>query len=484
MTMLELLELQYRAAAIRSQLAQEPVTKIELESDTEDKSGSAASSVANRQSGANIATTAHPTATSTATNGRTAVVPAPPTATVEAAIVSTVPKETSPPKPRPVRLKRNFRQRQDENYEATSGGEEKTADPVAVHAIIESTKEAPATKAPIDPTNIAIEQSPAEQIITSVETTVPASVNPDTAESASNSIEPIEQQRAVRSPTPDVVPIVASPPTFCISSESEGEQETRKQRAGNYINMPAGVAINRPETEDEKFLRHVKESAGTTSTKRTTGSATIVPNVCVAEQTTVSKSKDIFVTAQAVSKPDSVPGSQPPLQPEAEPVVQSDPEEGELSDDDEVIVSEATAIAVVPQTTIVSADASVKITDGEKNELQEQHVIVDPAAPVVDGAASSSASSSDSSDSSSSSDSSDENNDVGGNQQIKIEPVALTYTTPDVIALDDDDEDIIDLGKDNLDDFDVDAPSAIAATAAPVVDAGGNGGKDYDQSKV
>lgn len=388
-------------------------------------------------------------------------------------------KSVSPSKPKPVRLKRNFRQRQDENYEPSNSGDESSVAPAIVESN-QATQDAGATttaasnsvpSATVSPSTVA-EPSLAVSTNTAGET-VPSTADESHTEPANaNTVEPLDQQRAIRSPTPDVIPIVASPPTFCISSESEGEQEKRKQRTDNYINMPISVSINRPETEDEKFLRHVKESVGTTATKATIVSSVTSQKVGSAGSV-VAKGKDIFVTTPAVSTVEPAPVVPSPSQ-AADPVVVSDPEEGELTDDDGEI-EESTSIIVDEPTTASS-------TDGEKAELEntvlsEQHETIEPA--IEANAADLSDTFPDSSSRGS------YEHETGCNQIVKTEPLTLTYTTTDVIALDDDDEDIIDLGKENLDDFEVDASVASVTSAeASALDEGDSTSKDDDQSKV
>lgn len=470
MTMLELLELQYRAAAIRSQLAQEPLTKIELDSETEDNAPKPALSTDIRTPATADTAPVNPTAATT--NGGPAVVASKPTSMEPS-------KSVSPSKPKPVRLKRNFRQRQDENYEPSNSGDESSVAPAIVESN-QATQDAGATttaasnsvpSATVSPSTVA-EPSLAVSTNTAGET-VPSTADESHTEPANaNTVEPLDQQRAIRSPTPDVIPIVASPPTFCISSESEGEQEKRKQRTDNYINMPISVSINRPETEDEKFLRHVKESVGTTATKVTIVSSVTSQKVGSAGSV-VAKGKDIFVTTPAVSTVEPAPVVPSPSQ-AADPVVVSDPEEGELTDDDGEI-EESTSIIVDEPTTASS-------TDGEKAELEntvlsEQHETIEPA--IEANAADLSDTFPDSSSRGS------YEHETGCNQIVKTEPLTLTYTTTDVIALDDDDEDIIDLGKENLDDFEVDAPVASVTSAeASALDEGDSTSKDDDQSKV
>jgi hypothetical protein len=110
MTVLELLELQARARAIRSQLAQEPVTKIELKSDSDDDDQPQQSS-----SAATPAKRKKKTKSTDQTPNETAAVKEP-----------AVPPKAAPTKR--VKLKRNFRKREvgDEDSEPETPSQEKT----------------------------------------------------------------------------------------------------------------------------------------------------------------------------------------------------------------------------------------------------------------------------------------------------------------------------------------------------------------------
>uniref|UniRef100_A0A8D8PHF0 (northern house mosquito) hypothetical protein n=1 Tax=Culex pipiens TaxID=7175 RepID=A0A8D8PHF0_CULPI len=176
MTVLELLELQARARAIRSQLAQEPVTKIELDSDEE------ADKVA--------PTSKKPTSNS--------VAPA------EAAKPSSKSSKTTSPaknQPKRVRLKRNFRVRQ--------VGDE-------------------------DPPEEDGEQQAAEQPQKSVSRRESRSKSKEKVAEVKPSEETKEESAKSRDSSPEVIPVIPSPETLCISSDSEEEKE-RKRKASIFV---------------------------------------------------------------------------------------------------------------------------------------------------------------------------------------------------------------------------------------------------------
>ncbi|KAL1379700.1 hypothetical protein pipiens_014710 [Culex pipiens pipiens] len=176
MTVLELLELQARARAIRSQLAQEPVTKIELDSDEE------ADKVA--------PTSKKPTSNS--------VAPA------EAAKPSSKSSKTSSPaknQPKRVRLKRNFRVRQvgDEDPPEEDGEQQAAEQPQKSASVRESRSKSKEKVAEVKPSE-----------------------------------ETKEESAKSRDSSPEVIPVIPSPETLCISSDSEEEKE-RKRKASIFV---------------------------------------------------------------------------------------------------------------------------------------------------------------------------------------------------------------------------------------------------------
>lgn len=118
--MLELLELQARARAIRSQLALEPVTKIELHSDDEENDEDASNNVAGPSSKAND---------KTITKDSIPVKKLEAVATSSAQILQPVVRRVPPPPPaatkpvvtaKPLKLKRNYKSRTSENSNSST----------------------------------------------------------------------------------------------------------------------------------------------------------------------------------------------------------------------------------------------------------------------------------------------------------------------------------------------------------------------------
>lgn len=284
-SVLELLELQARARAIRSQLALEPVTKIELkDSDGEDVIAVSEPTVEAKEISKDvqsITTTAlQPETIADATNS------------VEPVI-------------RPVRLKRNFRQRKvDEDDESSPN-------------------------LPAENTSAPVNESESKKIVD------------DT--SNQDKEEQIEKNKE-RSPSPDVIPIVKEPEVLYISSGDESENDS-----SSYIKFPLVPKEKGPETEDEIFLRKVKEAAEIAKTQGK-NNETASPRLNSAEekiqsQATVSSQEgattELEVTDNNVH-PKSVssvlsdekiadePKQAPEPTPDPEPL-----EDGEIVDDDE-----------------------------------------------------------------------------------------------------------------------------------------------------
>lgn len=414
MSVLELLELQARARAIRSQLSLEPVTKIELDSDSEYGEAS---------------TKALPTATK---SKNVAVSQPPPPKPVAQTAPAPTNLSNSPAEFRPVRLKRNFQQRIRAICEPTSGDEaeaepspkriETVDDQPRVDAVEKETSLEPVPTTNVDKVQEKTAEEPVEQL---------SSVTEPTNETAnSDVVEPIPLENS-RSPSPDIVPIITSPPIFCISSESENEDEHFLKKV-RTTNMTTTVTfVNRPETADAIFLRKVKESASGSK-----GSLAV----------TIDRELLVRPAAPVASPP--VQGIQPIVSSATEVqeknAEESEAEEGELSDDDydenkeeeepmdvqasiliddkcsnnDDLKEKPTLTEIVPSTE-VSVDIS---TDDEEDDADnEPFAVSSSAAPT-----------------------------------IKTEVLELTYRTDDIVDIDDD-EDIIDLGKDETLDFDVDS---------------------------
>ncbi|XP_058452865.1 dentin sialophosphoprotein [Malaya genurostris] len=177
MTVLEILELQARARAIRSQLALEPVTKIELDSDQEN--GSEAEPVPVKALKLNKE---KPNDNEEASSSKS--------------------NRSSPPKAQSkrVRLKRNFRIRQ-------VGDEESNEE--TVQATTQTELENRETR------NVSHEKQVDHKEAKSSESPVKQSIEALNCKS--------------RDSSPEVIPVIASPETLCISSDSEEEKEKRKR---------------------------------------------------------------------------------------------------------------------------------------------------------------------------------------------------------------------------------------------------------------
>lgn len=206
-SVLELLELQARARAIRSQLALEPVTKIELD----DSDGDMPNKDDEMEKKSVTASTNVPPRNNSKTTEKNSL--------------KVANEEPKVPATRPVRLKRNFRQRQMEGYESDESHSKEQTD--------KNKKESRIEKEPSPKNVIENEKSP-EKI------TEPVILHDD-----------------------DVVPIIAEPEILCISSsDSENEEKKSKNKSKrSYITMPVIEKEVRPPTEDELFLQKIKEKS-------------------------------------------------------------------------------------------------------------------------------------------------------------------------------------------------------------------------------
>ncbi|XP_049530685.1 clumping factor B [Anopheles darlingi] len=275
MTVLELLELQARARAIRSQLALEPVTKIEIDSEHEDEDARQADVDTDEETNRVTRKRASPktVATGSVENGKQLKTE----------------NSTTEPQPRRVRLKRNFRVRQagddSDADEVSSNATDKLPTPAASEpepcsepkpaetveqvaattGSVEVQKESDEPKAPEkvtdeaepdpNPAPVVVEKSPevvidgdttATKEVSSTSTPVPGTSPVPVADSTSIPV-PVEENAAVedqskqptardadRESSPEVIPVEASPETLCISSDSE-EERLAKQRAAIFV---------------------------------------------------------------------------------------------------------------------------------------------------------------------------------------------------------------------------------------------------------
>ncbi|XP_005187116.2 ABC transporter F family member 4 [Musca domestica] len=186
-SVLELLELQARARAIRSQLALEPVTKIEVDSDKEDgpdrdEQSSSKKSKKPHKSDKNERKRTSSTRESQDSSNN---------------ISRSSDKESETRKTKKVKLKRNYRNSSAHNNEDEEGEKTKST-------------ETTANETSISKDNDASEKRTAN------------------SSSQQESVEKIKKEKASRSPSPDVIPIVAEPETLLINDSSD--EETGKNR--------------------------------------------------------------------------------------------------------------------------------------------------------------------------------------------------------------------------------------------------------------
>lgn len=420
MSMLELLELQARARAIRSQLALEPVTKIEIDSDSEN------SDIQHQP-----ATKSKPSAK----NFEPSQAPNKPSSTADKPDKNDE-KSKATAESRPVRLKRNFRQRQLAIYEPTSGDEDLTIknqqiqeneeDKTSEVDLVKTTTTEIVTVDNCEKSLDQTELKETEPVVNAETNFTPmeiVSTEPKADESSTVVNTPIEIDETInksRSPSPDIVPIILEPPVFCISSDSEGEDHHPVvDKRMNLVTTSLAITINRPETEDEVFLRKVKASASVS--KKT-------PEIVADKEPPI---KELIPTKkpEPIIKPSPAVKEKPPVEED-----KSEAEEGELSDDDsDEEDTESTALVAEPKETVWK-DSHIEIDISSDNEEPEE-----PLAIGID------------------------NEDITPSESsVKREVLELNYRTDDIVDIDDD-EDIIDLGKDETLDFDVDTTEPAAA---------------------
>ncbi|KFB43905.1 AGAP002214-PA-like protein [Anopheles sinensis] len=194
MTVLELLELQARARAIRSQLALEPVTKIEIDSEHEEdgRHGDIDTDDEGKRGTHRRTATKDGAAGSSGENGK-----------------QMKQEQLNQQQPRRVRLKRNFRIRQVGDDD--DGDQDTSSNPASESVRGKSTDNAVELVEPAD-TEPAVIEVREEQKSLEKETV------------------PDEERES----SPEVIPVEASPETLCISSDSE-EERLAKQRASIFV---------------------------------------------------------------------------------------------------------------------------------------------------------------------------------------------------------------------------------------------------------
>lgn len=378
---MELLELQARARAIRSQLALEPVTKIELDSDNDSNDSSSSKIVKNSTSTATTSVKNKDQTNKAKSSSKNAVQEANGMQIIKPSI----------PAVKPVRLKRNFRQRQNDDYDPDEDDETKA---------VENCESKEDDKNSTD----------------------------DKEEKAADATKSDETKRdePERSPSPDLIPIVQEPETYCISSDSD---EAGSSSVPKYITYPTVVREKLPETEDEKFLKKIKEGSGADlrdliksrrEGKQVEGSVENSETMDTVNEATQSRAEIASRRASTSSKNtensnEEIPASKTEQQLDKD----TEPEEGELTDGDDEIEIDTNQI------TILSSDDE----NDEKSNKSKRDIVAQVEPDVGDATSSESSSSDNDSDT----DSSD----------------------APIFKEADDDDDIIDLGKDEELDFEM-----------------------------
>lgn len=368
--MLELLELQARARAIRSQLALEPVTKIELDDSDTESSAPAKEKEANK-------------------NVETATLP--PLKDSSQKKKNSSPKhsdeQSKMPATRPVRLKRNFRQRQTDGYDSDENQLIGEVESEKTNATVE---DAQSSENPLEK-----EQSPEKQESPSKEADKPPMANDD-----------------------DVVPIIAEPEVLCISSsDSESDDKSTSSKVKKYINMPVVEKVDRPPTEDELFLLKIKEKS----------EAKLKSDVVVLNKdakTTERTTDDV----QNVEKEIDIEHATDELE----------MEDGEIVEDDEIV-----EIAESPEQVEEKAETSETVAETNDEIPEQSEKQTDKSQDKDESITSGSEEESD--DEKKSSDSADSGSDSGSSERNNR---SLASRNSKKSNVDDDDDDIIDLGKD------------------------------------
>lgn len=399
------MELQARARAIRSQLALEPVTKIELkDSDGEDV-------VEIKEA------TIQPEKTAKETQPVAAPIPRP-------ELEQIVASSSTEPVVRPVRLKRNFRQRKPD--EADDDGSNET----------------PAENKPVESASVPVNETATKD---------------DAADAPiQNDKEKQNEKEKERSPSPDVIPIVKEPEVLYISSGDESENEDKS----SYIKLPVVAKEKGPETEDEIFLRKLKEGAASTKNRSQNESDDasvsksanvddgIRPSGDIPTKDNDKNAQDIANEKEKDQEPSSTTVSEPAVPPE--PAKEPEPlEDGEILDDDDEPVADTTVEIVnldddsnsshsssSSSSSTGSSSGSSQSSASEKPEENKEKV-AEPADEDVEM----------------------KNADaVDANISTEADIQNISIEKPTVVE-DEEDADIIDLGKDEDLDFDMSCDS-------------------------
>uniref|UniRef100_A0A182RH10 Uncharacterized protein n=1 Tax=Anopheles funestus TaxID=62324 RepID=A0A182RH10_ANOFN len=340
MTVLELLELQARARAIRSQLALEPVTKIEIESEHEAEDGRHGDVDTDDETKQPAKMRIVSKSSESAKNGN-----------------HLKNENSAQQQTKRVRLKRNFRIRKvgdedDDEQEVSSNppdnGREKSTEQAVedvepeVTVPVQTAEELkPAETVKLDEAEKPSEEregSPVEEAVESniLETNVPDSSDAieekNVADSAS--LHPDDDEK--RESSPEVIPVEASPETLCISSDSE-EERLAKERASIFV--PNIEELDRqakklPTPEPEKPAEDTEPEEGEISEEEQVPEP--VEPVAEQQQTdpTEQTEKSEETTRPEMEPTDTAEGGQEDVETDHQPVAQGNVLETETNEKD------------------------------------------------------------------------------------------------------------------------------------------------------
>uniref|UniRef100_A0A182NZG1 Uncharacterized protein n=1 Tax=Anopheles epiroticus TaxID=199890 RepID=A0A182NZG1_9DIPT len=387
MTVLELLELQARARAIRSQLALEPVTKIEIDSEHEAEDGRHGDVDTDDEGKVPARARVTSKTSETAKNGTQ---------------FKSENKDTQQQNKR-VRLKRNFRIRkvgEDDDEELSSNppdngreksteqsmeGAEEATETVAENSPQGEEKET-ASEAqadvdkPVEPESAMVENEihsseaiveEAEPVITAEESDAPKKDVEDAEPTPSIP----QNQDAERESSPEVIPVEASPETLCISSDSE-EERLAKERASIFV--PNIDELDRqakkpPTPEPEKSAEDTEPEEGEISEDEE-----LPPEPVVAQDEQRSEAKDQSGEAEDTMQAEAVEVEPKEAETEADATEKITPEPTESSEKDKSVV-------------LSSGSSDESNTGGSSSDSSsseaEDDVPVDTAPPKLDHSA-------------------------------------------------------------------------------------------------
>lgn len=255
---MELLELQARARAIRSQLALEPVTKIELD-DSEDETAENIKESESKQLAKEVSTSD----TNETPKDLSGLASSSTTNEVTNELAKSTTESTDQPRvpsSRPIRLKRNFRPRHFDEEEVSAPELKRTENTTekSVETSLNQLPERIEEKAD-DKKAALVKFDPLEIRIQFVNRNINEFLLQDDVEGDSQIRKNTTTEDEAKDD--DIIPIIQEPEILCITS-SDSEDEDAKflnKVKRNYITMPTIEKEVRPPTEDELFLEKVKQ---------------------------------------------------------------------------------------------------------------------------------------------------------------------------------------------------------------------------------